>query len=158
MPGQSSDANSGKDAASSATPALIVPLRLPKGAAAIQGIGEKFAASSMTGTGSLAVRIPASKRPIGLRATTFADRARIARRAFTVCTDQRARRDATTIPYEGGTGGRRDADAVSRQLSRRLGALNRWVCRSESKKVTLQSVGVTSVFIALLTYRDETQS
>ncbi|OOK81773.1 virulence plasmid 65kDa B family protein [Mycobacterium kansasii] len=40
--------------------AAAAPLALPKGGGAIRGIGEKFGANPVTGTGSLSIPIPAS--------------------------------------------------------------------------------------------------
>lgn len=41
-------------------PRSVSSISLPKGGGAIHGIGEKFAANAVTGTGSLTVRIPTS--------------------------------------------------------------------------------------------------
>ena len=51
--------------------APLPSLSLPKGGGAIRGIGEKFAANPVTGTGSLTVPIYTSPGRSGLRTTTL---------------------------------------------------------------------------------------
>ena len=48
------------DPSSKGKPADVPQLGLPKGGGAIRGIGEKFAANSVTGTGSVTIPITAS--------------------------------------------------------------------------------------------------
>jgi RHS repeat-associated protein len=61
MAGQSSDAASNTGGSLSAGAGAVPPqLSLPKGGGAIRGIGEKFAANPVTGTGSLTVPIATS--------------------------------------------------------------------------------------------------
>ncbi len=47
-------------------------ISLPKGGGAIRGIGEKFAANAVTGTGSMSVPIAASLWPFQLRPAALA--------------------------------------------------------------------------------------
>ena len=63
-----------KDSPGEATPpgkeSFTVPapvITLPKGGDAVRGIGEKFAANPVTGTGSMNVRYCHQPRPLGLR-------------------------------------------------------------------------------------------
>src|ERR1700689_4992507 len=61
MDSQRSDAASDAIGSSSTSPAPPPPqISLPKGGGAIRGIGEKFSANPVTGTGSLDVPIPTS--------------------------------------------------------------------------------------------------
>src|SRR5580704_2803626 len=61
MDGQRSDAASDTGGSSSAGSAAAPPqVSLPKGGGAIRGIGEKFAANPVTGTGSMSVPIATS--------------------------------------------------------------------------------------------------
>ena len=56
MPSESARSGPGQNAFSSSAPAIV----LPKGGGAIRGIGEKFAANPVTGTGSMSVPIATS--------------------------------------------------------------------------------------------------
>ena len=58
------EAATGQSARSSAAPSFLISL--PKGGGAIRGIGEKFAANPVTGTGSMAVPIATSPGRSGL--------------------------------------------------------------------------------------------
>src|SRR5450759_5375381 len=61
MAGQSYDASSNNGSASNGGTAAASPqISLPKGGGAIRGIGEKFAANPVTGTGSMSVPIATS--------------------------------------------------------------------------------------------------
>jgi hypothetical protein len=61
MAGQSYDASSNNGSSSNGSTAAASPqISLPKGGGAIRGIGEKFAANPVTGTGSLTVPIATS--------------------------------------------------------------------------------------------------
>ena len=72
MPTDSDAANdSGGQGTSAAAPAAP-SISLPKGGGAIRGIGEKFAANPVTGTGSMTVPIATSPGPLRLRPAAFA--------------------------------------------------------------------------------------
>ena len=55
-----------QDTSARGSPATPPTLSLPKGGGAIRGIGEKFAANPVTGTGSMSVPIAASPRRSGV--------------------------------------------------------------------------------------------
>lgn len=57
---ESKDKESGKEAAAEKNPNAPPTLSLPKGGGAIRGIGEKFAANPVTGTGSMTIPIAVS--------------------------------------------------------------------------------------------------
>jgi Salmonella virulence plasmid 65kDa B protein len=57
---QSSEKTSGDAAPAEKNPFAAPSISLPKGGGAVKGIGEKFAANPVTGTGSLSVPLPAS--------------------------------------------------------------------------------------------------
>ena len=64
--------NGNTDAATTTPQTLAPTLSLPKGGGAIRGIGEKFAANPVTGTGSMSVPIATSPRPLRVRPATLA--------------------------------------------------------------------------------------
>src|ERR1039458_10555995 len=71
---QSSSASASEPPASPANAASLPSLSLPKGGGAIRGIGEKFAANPVTGTGSLNVPIYTSPGRTGFGPQLSLDR------------------------------------------------------------------------------------
>src|SRR5262249_37762876 len=62
---ESSKPGQGPFGPSPASPSLVPTLSLPKGGGALRGIGEKFSANPVTGTGGLSIPIPLSPARAG---------------------------------------------------------------------------------------------
>jgi hypothetical protein len=142
MPGQLSDTNPGKDTASSVAfsvaPAFTAPLSLPKGAGAIRGICEKFAANSVTGTGSPTIRIAASRGASGFGRQLLLTAPELRRAEFALIGT--LAEAAATMSYKGRAGGGRRAEAADRAPAH---ALPRHLPRRPAAARRVESLGLS---------------
>ena len=71
MPDAKGNETSGKETPQNSFQITPPAISLPKGGGAIRGMGEKFAANPVTGTGSMSVPIATSAWPFRLRPATL---------------------------------------------------------------------------------------